>query len=70
MSEREAKALWEDVMANQRLLESCPRHSFSESMDRAGDRLRPRWQCTVCTGTVDSVTKLWYERGLEHGGRA
>lgn len=70
MTEAEARALWVDVQANQRLLESCPRHNFSRALDRPGDRVRPRWRCSTCTGTVDSMAKLWYERGLEHAGRA
>lgn len=68
MTEAEALALLDDVRANQRLLESCPRHDFSQSLDRPGDRLRLRWRCACCTGVVDASAKAWYERGRAHGG--
>lgn len=69
MAPREIEAMVADVKANIGLLESCPRHRFEEALDPPGARLRVRWRCKVCAGTVDASAKLWYERGLAHAAR-
>lgn len=28
-----------------------------------------RWACSKCGGVVDTINKIWYERGLEHGAK-
>lgn len=67
LSAGEATRLWEDVRANQALLDGCRAHNFERPLDKPGDRIRTRWVCSVCTGCVDASAKLWYERGRDHG---
>lgn len=66
----ESTRLLAEVKANQRLLESCPRHRFDQPADMPGARLTQRWRCGCCTGIVDAGAKAWYERGLAHAGGA
>lgn len=60
------RRIWEGVKENSRKLEACPGHDFS--IDLRPDRpVGKDWQCTRCGGRADTIAKLWYERGLEHG---
>lgn len=67
MARPDYKALWEQVKENHRVLDACDGHDFSRDvtareigMQRA---IGKRWECTRCGGVVDSMAKLWYERG-------
>lgn len=62
------KQIMQQVQLNHNKLDNCPRHDFSIDLDPA-KVFGKRWQCTHCTGTVDSIIKDWYERGLRHGGQ-
>ena len=63
MNPAEAKALWENVKANHRVLDDCPRHDFSTDCD-PDKPLGKHWRCVNCGGRVDAMAKLWYERGI------
>lgn len=59
--------LMKSVIANNKLLNSCSRHSFD--IDLLPERLMgKRWRCSKSNGEVDSTAKMWYEDGLKHGG--
>lgn len=61
----DAKEIWNQVVENDKLLKSCLLHSFD--IDLSPDRkIGKRWKCSKCNGEVDSMAKLWYERGLMH----
>lgn len=58
--------IWKQVVENHVKLASCEQHEFT--IDLFPDRpVGKRWKCTHCGGEVDSNSKDWYERGLEHG---
>lgn len=63
----ELQAIWGEVQANSARLRACPSHSFDRPLDAPGSRLRVRWACSACGGTVDGVAKGWYELGRQHG---
>lgn len=58
----DTKAILVEVKANMAKLESCPRHDFQ----RNENKLFSKFRCSVCGGTVDSITVHWYKKGLEH----
>jgi hypothetical protein len=63
----EMKAIWEEVKANHARLDSCPGpHKFPPFRAKLNDR----YVCETCNGAIDSVNRIWYERGLQHGSRA
>ena len=67
MTPVDAKALWEQVQANQRALSGCAGpHDFSEDL-RPERQIGKRWRCTLCGGEVDGVAKSHYEEGVRHG---
>jgi hypothetical protein len=67
ITREEHQRIWEEVKENHRKLDSCKKHSFDE--DVTPDRvLGKTYKCTSCGGTVDSITKSWYELGLKHAG--
>lgn len=63
----ELLSLWDEVKANRARLESCSGHRFDKQLDPDGSRLRVRWECSVCRGTVDGQARAWYELGKAHG---
>lgn len=67
LSEPQLREIWDEVQENARRLDLCRGHDFSVQLDADKARVRPRWQCRFCEGTVDGTAKLWYERGLAHG---
>ena len=63
---KNAEEAFRAVEANLDRLEACPGHEFT--LDRTPERwIAKTWECRHCMGTVDSVAKVWYERGLQHG---
>lgn len=67
LSEPVLREIWDEVQANSARLALCRGHSFAAQIDPPGSRVRRRWRCANCQGTVDETAKLWYERGLAHG---
>jgi hypothetical protein len=61
-----AHKLFEQVKENHRILDSCTRHAFDIDKN-PGQVFGKKWECSNCGGNVDSMAKLWYERGLQHG---
>lgn len=61
------KEIFEQAKANQRKLNSCPKHSFT--IDLTPTRVMgKRWKCANCGGEIEGINKSWYEDGLKHGG--
>lgn len=58
--------IFEEVKANSALLNSCSRHAF-EPFQKYPSGMVKKYKCSNCGGTVDSLARSWYERGLEHG---
>ena len=58
--------IWEKVKENRDKLKSCNRHEFSIDLDPEMI-LGKKWKCKNCLGTLDTVNKSWYEKGLTHG---
>jgi len=48
------------VVQNNKILNSCNLHNFDIPCDKR------KWQCSNCGGTVDSIHKNWYEKGIAH----
>lgn len=70
----EMQALWNEVQNNMKRLKACVGpHEFvgDETEIRAvspeGTKHYRRYVCTKCSGKLNPVDKIWYERGLEHG---
>jgi len=54
-----------EVEQNQRRLESCDRHDFHPKDGK--QTFMCRWVCSKCQGEVDSLARLWYDKGLNDG---
>ena len=65
----EIRKIWIDVQENKVKLESCDMHNFSIDIttEQNNKTLLRKWKCSKCGGKVDSVAKIWYERGLKDG---
>lgn len=65
-------AVYEEVKANQRKLESCAQHLFVIPLNRMTKKevSMPEafcyWKCYSCGGYVDSLQKKYYDLGLKH----
>lgn len=68
LTQGDIKATWERVKANQKLLDECKGHDFSKPFEQRGQMV-VKWQCSRCSGIVDTTAKKWYERGLTDGLR-
>lgn len=60
-----SKEIWEQVVANSKLLDSCTMHDFVDMNPE--NIVGKKWKCKNCNGTADTLAKHWYEQGLEHG---
>ena len=60
LSKEKIKQIWDEVQENKIKLDSCPLHDFSIKEEK-------RWKCSKCDGWISAHSKLWYEKGLEHG---
>lgn len=78
MTKRKALEIMELVKENHARLCSCHLHEFVEisegDLDYSGIKYESRilgkkYKCTNCGGEVDSMTKHWYDKGVEHGKR-
>lgn len=66
-SRPELDKIWQEVKANQAKLDAClGPHDFSIEYRKIGNFVRD-YQCTKCSGHIQSGDKRWYERGLKHG---
>lgn len=64
LSKGEIKGIAIKVKENQNKLDSCSCHSFVPIDDPSMSRY---FICENCGGTISSMNKNWYEKGLEHG---
>jgi tRNA(Ile2) C34 agmatinyltransferase TiaS len=56
--------IWDEVKANNAVLNACPRHEFlSEDPGRIG----AKWRCPNCGGRVNETQAHWYKLGRLHG---
>lgn len=62
----DSKQIWEEVKENHKKLDSCNKHDFSIDVTPA-IKFGKKYKCSSCGGVVDGITKLWYEKGVEHG---
>jgi predicted SprT family Zn-dependent metalloprotease len=60
------KELMKEVKENHAKLESCSKHDFSIAISPV-NKFGKMYRCANCDGEVDSTTKYWYDKGLEHG---
>lgn len=60
----DGKSLWEQVKANSKRLNECPRHSFDETEVRLGQKLT----CKCCGGTMSLTDIGNYIKGFEAAG--
>lgn len=60
----DAKAIWEEVKANNAKLRSCPRHRFPAGPVGLGQK----HTCLDCGGRIDGVALLNYLAGYEAAG--
>lgn len=54
------------VLANNRQLESCPRHRFVR-VEGEPNPFRQKYRCEVCGGSIGSQQHHWWLRGLSDG---
>lgn len=72
LKRKDMDEIFQQVKANHKLLESCPRHDFSIALDHFTKKplevatTFSDWRCSNCGGWVDGAAKRWYERGLAH----
>lgn len=69
MNKEEARKIFEQVQANTKRLDACPKpHDFVDDPED----VRKVWKrkvCTNCGGKVDCIAAHWYERGMKDAGR-
>ena len=65
LKQKVVNEIWENVKANRAMLESCSLHDFSIDL-KPEQAYGKRFRCSKCGGEVDHITKLWYEKGIEH----
>ena len=58
--------LLEEVRANIKKLDSCPKHDFVP-FEEDTKKFTNKYECKNCGGTVDNHAFRWYTKGLEHG---
>lgn len=67
LTKADFNSIWEEVKANHARQDSCVGpHDFSIEHERMGALVR-KYRCTKCDGTIDSINRIWYLKGLEHG---
>lgn len=66
LSKQAMDAIWQQVKANNELLNKCSGHDFSVMHEKRGECVH-KWKCAHCGGIVDRIAKRWYELGLKHG---
>lgn len=66
LSKDDTRKIFEEVRANSAILDSCQRHRF-EVFTKYESGMVKKYKCSACGGTVDSLAKNWYERGIAHG---
>jgi hypothetical protein len=55
------------VQANHKALASCAGpHDFSIDVTPT-KTFGKRWRCSLCQGEIDSIAKIYYTEGLQHG---
>lgn len=59
------KRIFEEVKANQSLLNSCSLHDFQPHVKYDSGMVR-KYKCTHCGGTADHMAVSWYNKGLSH----
>ena len=66
LNTKEISSIFQEVKRNAKLLDECPGpHRFTI---KAGRReFADDFICEICGGQVQSIYKIWYEKGLEHG---
>lgn len=57
----EIRLIAEEVVANNKLLNSCSKHVFS-----IYNKKTRKHTCAHCKGKVSTVCKRWYEKGIAH----
>lgn len=62
MPKSEIRKIAEECAKNAITLGNCKRHNFDTMKDGW-------WYCSECGGRTSTVSKLWYEKGLEHGNQ-
>lgn len=77
---QEMDSIFQEVKANSKALDECRSpHDFSICIDRRTkeevsnptphQRFGAKWKCSKCGGTVDSTTRIWYEKGISHASK-
>jgi hypothetical protein len=75
---RDTDSILAQVRANQAALDKCEGpHDFSVCLDRRTKQpianptpqqmFGAKWACSKCSGYVDGIDRLWYNRGLKDG---
>jgi hypothetical protein len=62
------KEIWENVKANHRALEACPKHDFQpvpKYADKPDHPLKD-YKCKRCGGVIDAIAHSWYLKGIAH----
>ncbi len=63
LSKDAIKDIAKGVIENNKLLDSCSYHIFEPIKSPFMSRI---YKCSNCGGTVRSMHKIWYEKGIEH----
>lgn len=70
MDRTESKRLWDEITANNKKLNDCPRHFFTEMLaSNLVERMRSKLNCQNCGGQISLLALNQYIRGFEAAGR-
>lgn len=69
--EKERREKRQQEEENIKRLNSCSRHEFNKTTEKEGFTFLTYssfkvWECSKCKGTVTSIEKEWYEKGVEN----
>ena len=67
ISKDRIKEIWEEVKANQKLMEGCEGPHDFFAMSTTGGMMRTQFRCVKCGGVVNGAYRRAYEEGLAHG---
>jgi len=68
MQPEDARILLAKAVANRRALAECAGpHAFAPARPPGEGRWTGTWKCRECGGEVDSLQRVFYDQGLQHG---
>jgi len=63
------KVIWEEVQRNRKKLDGCDGPHQFKPIQIEDRQIARDYRCTKCGGKLDAMNTIWYNKGLEHGGK-